>query len=675
LTILLCKTRERIASVVVTVIGSFSVAALFALIRILIALIPGTGARISLGFLGFGTFSTLTSTMVGSWYDLAILAGIVFLISSFTLESFTAKLLPVSKRLRVISIVLCVVSFIFLFLIDLYLIWIGIAVAALGLVLYRFFSSGTQKTVKNLPYFAVIIFIIAALFAWKGNVITGPIIQKMNISYAEVSLPYQYTADIAYPVLTHSPLSTLFGAGPDRFAEQYLLYKPANINNTQFWSSAFPSGSDFIVTSLVDVGAVGAILWILFFGCFVYLGVKALRHLPENHLSKYMLVTSFLTAFFMWLMLFLYTPSHVIILITMIMTGIFLAVFGIEHSHSMIELRDIKWSQSWNGGRTMWLVLWLAVIVSAVGCLVYAKDAIAGFYFQSGINASVAGDAVSARTDFEKALTFKKSDTYYQALAQIDAYQINSIISSASASATTASSTVSTIGSLLNEGIGFARSGQRIDPGNANNFLAEGDLSAIAAALNVPNAYMDARSAYIDGIVLSPMDPSIYLSLGRLDYAEGSTTAAVNEVSDALKLKPDYTDALFEAGVISYNVNNYQTATQAFESVLKIDRTYTNAEYFLGLTFARANDMTDAITIFTDLAKSYPQNTTISTILSDLKNGVSLFSNNGQSSTVGNSPTSSLSLPSSSELMPSKTSTKNTKAKKSTPSASSTSVQ
>jgi tetratricopeptide (TPR) repeat protein len=171
------------------------------------------------------------------------------------------------------------------------------------------------------------------------------------------------------------------------------------------------------------------------------------------------------------------------------------------------------------------------------------------------------------------------------------------------------------------------------------------------------------------------MDPSIYLSLGRLDYAEGSTTAAVNEVSDALKLKPDYTDALFEAGVISYNVNNYQTATQAFESVLKIDRTYTNAEYFLGLTFARANDMTDAITIFTDLAKSYPQNTTISTILSDLKNGVSLFSNNGQSSTVGNSPTSSLSLPSSSELTPPKTSTKNTKAKKSTPSASSTSVQ
>jgi len=678
LTILLCTTRERIASVVVTVIGAFSLAALFALIRILIAFIPGIGSSISLGWLGLGTFSTLTSTMVGSWYDLAILAGIVFLISSFTLESFTAHLLPVSKRLRIISIVLCVISFIFLFLIDLYLIWIGIALAALGLVIYRFFSIGIKKTAesnekeskrknvsyKNLPYFALIIFIVAAVFAWKGTSITSSSIQKMNVSYAEVSLPYQYTADITYSTLRHSTLSAFFGTGPDRFAEQYLLYKPANLNQTQFWNSAFPSGSDFIVTSLVDVGVVGAILWVLFFGWFVYLGVKVMRHLPENHLSKYMLMTSFLTAFFLWSMLFLYTPSHVIILITMIMTGLFFAVLGMESSHSkghtMIELRNIEWSQSWKSGRTMWLVLWIAVIISAVGCLVYAKDAIAGFYFQSGINASVAGDAVSARADFEKALTFKKSDTYYQALAQIDAYQINSIISSASATAS--SSSVSTIGLLLNEGIGFARSGQHIDPGNANNFLAEGDLSAIAAALNVPNAYMDSRSAYIDGIILSPMAPAIYLSLGRLDYAEGSTTAAVNEVSDALKLKPDYTDALFEAGVISYNAKSYQTAAQAFESVLKIDRTYANAEYFLGLTFARANDTTDATTVFTDLAKMYPQNSTISTLLSDLQNGISIFSNNGQSPAVGNAPLAPVSP---------KVSTKNTKIKKSADASSS----
>ena len=646
LTVLLCRTRERVASVIVTIIGSFSLAALFALIRICIALIPGTGTRISLGWLGLGTFSTLTSTMVGSWYDMAILAGIVFLISSFTLESFTVHHLPVSKRLRVISIVLCIISFIFLFLIDLYLIWIGIALAAFGLVVYRLSSNR-----KTIPYFAVVILIIAAVFAWKGTSITSSSIQRLNISYAEVSLPYQYTADIAHSTLTHSTLSALFGAGPDRFAEQYLLYKSADLNKTQFWNSAFPSGSDFMLTSLVDVGAIGTILWILFFGWFVYLGVKAMRHSSENHLSKYMLMTSFLTAFFLWSMLFLYTPSHVIILITMIMTGIFLAVLGNEHGHFehtaakgpiTIELRDIAWSQKWGRGRIVWLVLWLVVLVSVVGCFVYTKDAIAGSYFESGITASVAGSAVSARSDFEQALIYKKSDTYYQALAQIDAYEINALISSASATSAS-SSVVSTIGSLLNEGIGFARSGQRIDPGNVNNFLAEGDLSAIAAALKVPNAYADARSAYIYGISVSPMDPSIYLSLGRLDYAEGSTTAAVAEISDALKLKPDYTDALFEAGVISYDAKNYQTAAQAFESVLKISTAYANAEYYLGLTFVRANDTTDAITVFTDLAKSYPQNTTVATILTDLKNGVSIFSDNGQNSTVGKAPLSSSS--------------------------------
>jgi hypothetical protein len=632
LTILLCRTRERIASVIVVIIGSFSLAVLFALIRILIALIPG-GGGVSIGVLGLGTFSTLTSTMVGSWYDLAILAGVVFLISSFTLESFSVNLLPVSKRLRVISIMLCVLSFIFIFLIDLYLIWIGIALVALGLVLYRLFSVGKTKTIedkkknlKHIPYFALIVFVIAALFAWKGTVITSPIIQKLHISYAEVALPWPYSADIAYQTLRHSSTSALFGAGPDRFAEQYLLYKPVNLNQTQFWNSAFPNGFDFVLTSLVDMGIVGFILWILLFGWFIALGVRVLRHPPESILSKYMLLTSFLTTFFLWCMLFLYTPSHVIILVTMIMNSLFLSIIGSElKSFKLIELKNISWSQSWKSGRTAWLVLWLAVIVSVAGCFVYVKDAIAGGYFQSGINASMIGNAMSARADFEKALSYKKSDTYYQALAQIDAYEINAIISS---STPVSSSTISTIGSLMNEGIGFARSGQHIDPANANNFLAEADISSIATALNVPNAYADSRSAYIDGIILSPMDPSIYLSLARLDYAEGSTTAAVTEVSYALKLKPDYTDALFEAGIISYNTKAYQTAAQAFESVLKIDRTYANAEYYLGLTFAQANDTADAVTVFTDLAKSYPQNTTISAILTDLQNGISIFSNN-----------------------------------------------
>lgn len=640
LAVLLCRTRERVASVVVTVIGSFAVAALIALIRILISL-----ATHSSNVFGFGVFSTLTSTMVGSWYDLAIFAGVVFLISAFTLESFTMKHLPVSKRLRIISIVLCVVSFVFLFLIDLSLIWIGIALVAFGLLAYRFFSGWSgrrEKTAeekkKNLPYFALIMFIIAALFAWDGANLSGKFIQKIGVSYAEVSLPFQNTDTIAYSTLKQSPLSALFGAGPDRFAEQYLLYKPAVINKTQFWNVTFPNGSDFILTSLVDLGAIGFILWILLFGWFVAVGVRVMRYPPENLLSRYMLSTTFLTAFFLWCMLFLYTPSHAVILVTMIMTGLFLAVFGIESKNlAMVELRDIEWPQSLQKGRAAWLILWFVALLSLAGCFMYVKDVLAEGYFQSGFNASVVGDVASARVDFERALSLKKSDTYYQVLAQIDAYQINNIISSATPAS---SSAVSSVGALLNEGISFARSGERIDPANTNNFLAEGDLASIAAALDVPNAYLDARSSYIYAINLSPVDPAIYLSLGRLDYAEGSTSAAVAEVSDALQLKPDYTDALFEAGVISYNEKNYQTAAQAFESVLKVDGTYPNAEYFLGLTFARAGDTTDATTVFTDLAKSYPQNSLIATILSDLQNGISIFSDSGQSPSIGNTASS-----------------------------------
>ena len=90
-------------------------------------------------------------------------------------------------------------------------------------------------------------------------------------------------------------------------------------------------------------------------------------------------------------------------------------------------------------------------------------------------------------------------------------------------------------------------------------------------------------------------------------------------------MKPDYTDALFEAGVLSYNDGDYRTAASALQSALKVDRSYVNAEYYLGLTFERVNDNANAITVFTDLASKYPQNTTVSAILTNLQQGKSIF--------------------------------------------------
>ena len=639
LTVLLARSRERIAVILSAITGCFVLVALFHFIRIISGLF-------NYPLLSFGIFTSQTSTMVGSWYDLGILSALVFIVSFFVLEMNISKMLPTTRRLMSITIGLCVVSFISVALVDLYLIWVGIALTTLFYAIYRIIVARTIEGsfTKKVPYFAIVIFIVAAGFVWKGQVIVSGLVTSLSVNYAEISLPWQSTLDIAASTIKTSPV---LGAGPDRFAEQYLLYKPKTINSTQFWNVTFPNGSSFLLTSLVNEGLIGFILWILLMVWLLVAGFRIMRNPPQAIMSRATLGTTYIATFFLWTMLVLYNPSHAILFITMVMTGLFIAALATEqaHEHSHIakmrvfEIHGIHWSagesEGAKAGRASLIVLYI-LLLCAIGFLfVYVKDTIAQKHFQSGVNASIIGDIAGARSSFNTALSFKKSDTYYQALAQIDAFDINSIISTTQ---TGSSSALATIGALINEGIGYARSGQAIDPANVNNYIAEGDISEIATAISVPNAYENSKAAYIHAIRLSPLNPATYLSLARLEYLHGSTSSAVADISAALQLKPDYTDALFEAGVLSYNGGDYRTAASAFQSALKVDVTYVNAEYYLGLTFARVNDVTNATTIFDDLAGKYPQNTTIAAILASLKSGKSIFNTPTQVENVESSP-------------------------------------
>jgi tetratricopeptide (TPR) repeat protein len=124
---------------------------------------------------------------------------------------------------------------------------------------------------------------------------------------------------------------------------------------------------------------------------------------------------------------------------------------------------------------------------------------------------------------------------------------------------------------------------------------------------------------------LDPLNPATYLSLAKLDYFVGSTTLAVSDLNAALQLKPDYADALMEAGVISYSSKDYQTAQAAFTKVLQIDGTNANAAYYLSLTLVRLGDTKDAITELMALSQAYPDNQQIATTLKTLKAGRSPF--------------------------------------------------
>ncbi len=439
---------------------------------------------------------------------------------------------------------------------------------------------------------------------------------------------------VASPTIQSLPL---FGVGPDRFVNAYLQFKPQSIDTTLAWMIDFPNGSGFLLTSLVTQGIVGFALLIIFIVLFFILGVRSLRKPIATAPARAALAVSFFTAAFLWLMMIVVMPSHALLLLTFIFTGLFISQL-IENGQ--LTVTKINWHAG--GVRQLFIAGIIIVIVasSVLGSIVYTRVFIAQKYLQSGIeivdnisSASTTSDALiaarHAKDNLIASLTWEKNDVTYEALAQVDVYMINAMI--ANASSTPDQSFADSVSSLVNESIGYAKSAEKIDPGNFYNYIAEANVSETAAGLQIPDAGTNARSAYLKALAVNPFSPSTYLSLAKLDYFEGSTTLASNDLSAALQLRPAYSDALFEAGVISYEQKDYPTAETAFAQTIKLDASNVNAIYFLGLTLIHLGDTADALTEFTALARVYPDNQQVIFILNALKAGKSPFSTSAAS--------------------------------------------
>src|ERR1035437_184904 len=81
--------------------------------------------------LSFGFFTGATSTPIGSWYDLGIFSGVVFILSGLAFLYF-----PMSRMVKYIAGVIFIVSFFFLVLVGLPSIWFGVALVFLALIFH-----------------------------------------------------------------------------------------------------------------------------------------------------------------------------------------------------------------------------------------------------------------------------------------------------------------------------------------------------------------------------------------------------------------------------------------------------------------------------------------------------------------------------------------------------------
>ncbi|MEK9177840.1 MAG: tetratricopeptide repeat protein, partial [Patescibacteria group bacterium] len=110
-----------------------------------------------------------------------------------------------------------------------------------------------------------------------------------------------------------------------------------------------------------------------------------------------------------------------------------------------------------------------------------------------------------------------------------------------------------------------------------------------------------------------------------IQVAQGNLKDAIISTQVATQMSPQSPLLFFQLGLLQYNAKNYASSTETLERALTLTPEYANAKYFLGLSYVRMNRIADAIAIFTDLAKTNPDNKEISFILTNLEAGKSPF--------------------------------------------------
>ncbi len=625
----------------------------FAIIFILQAIRFTFGAD----FATLGTLNTITSSLIGSWFNLGIFSVLIALVSFIG-----AIVLPLSRFMKFIYWIIAILGLGMAIVVNAPFVWPVATLVLLGLVIHMTKSKpasglGLFHGLKRVAWLPAIALVVFAVLAWKGSVIMQPINSSLYKGYSEIALPWQMTLDVTSQTIKNYPL---FGVGPNNFSKAYMAYKPAVINSTDAWSLEFSHGFSAISTYVTTQGMIGLILWILFFVFFGISGARALKNLPEDKSSRFIVLSSFTGASFLWIIMLVYVPSHAVMFMTFVLTGIFLGsirAYGIDEAYACEPRMGSKMY------RLMPTVLSLLVVVGAVWGLMYVKKTVALGYFGGGVKelSRTDGDISKADSKFKTALAFDTSEIFWQARAEAALMQAGKIANevNASQSASSSEALVQKVVDNVNTALAYSRNAIALDKTNYYNYLSEARVSETAMNVKMDKAYENAVEAYKNAIVLNPYNPSLYLALAKVQAAQGKFDESLKSIGGSLNVKNNYLDAIFllsqvnaakgnladaitaakvaiqinpnnsilqfQLGLLEFNNKNYQASADSLKKAVEIQPDYANARYFLGLANARLGKNDEAIEQFAQLAISNPDNQEVSLILSNLKAGKAIF--------------------------------------------------
>lgn len=613
--------------------------------------------------LSFGIFNIPSATLVGKWNDLAILFGLSSILSLIALMTSFG-----GRKTRLLSYILLAVSLFFLVVVNFSAVWYVVGIfSILSLVYLLSFNKPRARKDERLgmdvsaveparKYSRIgfipvsITLLFAALFIFATPGLQTTLSDTLGINYVEVRPSTESTFGLAKSTLERT--TALFGIGPNRFDTAWFQYKPAGINQTLFWQVGFTEGVAVVPTALITTGVLGVIAWLLLALYTIYSGARALASHIRERVTSFLLLASSVGALYLWLFMFIYTPSIVVRGLVFVFTGIvFATLYCLQKEH--IHMGKLPERPAANFVLT--LLLLILIFAGALGGYTALERVVGEVYHQQGVQLLNQGNVAGAQDKLLSAIRLFPDDVYQRDLSQAYLLGIRNIVQDQSTDQNTRLSKFQT---ELGNAIGAAQQATKIDETDYQNWLTLGAVYESIVPLNIDGAYKNAVIAYDKALEHNP-GPDVLLTQARLEVNNGNVEAARALIAKALKAKTNYIDAifllaqiqlsegntteaihsvevaalaspnnpniLFQLGLLHYGSGSYTQAIAVLEQAISLSPIYANARYFLGLSYDQVGRTEDAIEQFKRIQETNPDNTEVQFILENLRAGRDAF--------------------------------------------------
>jgi len=629
------QSRKNILYLYAGLFVSFVVLAIFHLTRLFF------GPEI----FSMGMLTTATASVFGSWSELGIFFGLIATLALTTLE-FLGK----NKRVKILGYIVLAISLFLVAVVNFSLVWIILAILSFLMLLYNLqlnkLASSESDNTKTFPILPLIIFLVSVLFISAKAPVGGFLPSLFNIANQEVRLTTGGTWEIAKASLTQNPI---LGAGPNKFASQWVANKPAGINATQFWNSDFNSGSSSFLTALTTIGLLGFLAWILFLASVLYFGFRLVKFSHKNQFDQYIALSLVSATFYLLFFFVAYTPNIAVLGLLFLFLG---ALMSVLLKEKLIKIIEISFNQN-KMRQGLFIVIGLVMLeVLLHGGYYFTKKALASVQFQKGIVVlNTENDLGQAIELLNKATQNYPTDTYYRGLAELFLIQLRAVVSQADIEEEVLQQQFQAVFGNALTATQLALTEDQMD---YQNWSALAKVWASVVSLGVEQAYENATQAYSNAIALNPNSPLLALSLANLELAQGNLEKGKEYAGVAIQMKNDYADAyyllsqlelnndnaggavqilealanvsqndpqvFFNLGMLHYNLKNNAQATPILERAVILNPYFTDAKYLLGLNYSVLGEKEKAVAQFEDLVMLNPQDTTLPAILDNLQN-------------------------------------------------------